>query len=201
MLTLYHAPMSRSSRIVQLLHELSALDAVEVKPVSVLRNDGSGGRDADNPHPEGKVPLLVHDGVEIWESNAIMLYLTELFPEAGLGVAPGEALRGRFLSWLAWYGNIVEPVLVHSFAEISHPAITTAFRGLEEMGARLAGALEADDWLVGETFSAADLLMASPFVWMPSLLPDHPGVKAWAERCQARPSAQFAAEFDAKLLG
>lgn len=201
MLTLFHAPMSRSSRIVQLLHELDALDAVTVTPVSVLRSDGSGAVDPDNPHPEGKVPLLVHDGVEIRESNAIMLYLTELFPEAGLGVAPGAPQRGAFLSWLAWYGNIVEPVLVHSFAGISHPAVTTAFRGLDEMGARLSAALRSGEWLMGERFSAVDMLIASPFAWMPSMLPDDPAVKDWAERCQARPSAQFAAAFDMKLLG
>ena len=94
MLTLYHSPMSRSTRITQLLRELNALDRVNVEIVTVTRIDGSGGIDPANPHPEGKVPLLVHDGVEIRESIAIAQYLAELFPEAGLSVPPGDQMRG-----------------------------------------------------------------------------------------------------------
>ncbi|MCY0152754.1 glutathione S-transferase [Hoeflea alexandrii] len=85
MLTLYHSPQTRSSRIIRLLIELGVLDQVDVRIVTVTRQDGSGGADPSNPHPEGKVPLLVHDGVELWESNAIIVYLTDLFAEKGLG--------------------------------------------------------------------------------------------------------------------
>ena len=201
MLTLYHSPRTRSSRIVQLVHELGALDRVEIRPVGIMRQDGSGGRDAANPHPEGKVPILVHDGVEIWESNAIMLYLTEIFPEAGLGIAPGDPQRGRFLSWLAWYGDVMEPVLVHRFAGLSHPALTATFRGFDEMAARLTAALSDDDWLVGGRHTAADLLLVSAFTFAPEMMPSTPALDAWVARCQARPSVAFIQAYDADLLG
>ncbi|WP_163364139.1 glutathione S-transferase family protein, partial [Klebsiella aerogenes] len=74
--------------------------------------DGSGGRDPRNPHPDGKVPLLVEDGVQIWESSAIVQHLADLFPEAGLAIPVGHKLRGAYLSWLAWYAGVVEPVFV-----------------------------------------------------------------------------------------
>ena len=95
MLTLYHAPNSRSTRIVGALMAMDALDKVDIVQVDIPRRDGTGRHDPANPHPEGKVPVLVHDGVEIWESSAILLYLTELFPEAGLGIPPGDRERGR----------------------------------------------------------------------------------------------------------
>jgi len=60
-------PRSRSSRIVILLRELDAVDEIAIEIVDIARGDGSGRKDPQNPHPEGKVPLLVHDGVVIWK--------------------------------------------------------------------------------------------------------------------------------------
>jgi glutathione S-transferase len=60
MLTLFHAPFSRSSRLVWLLEELGADH--EIHYCDIARMDGSGGRDPANPHPDGKVPALIHDG-------------------------------------------------------------------------------------------------------------------------------------------
>ncbi|PJE27030.1 glutathione S-transferase [Pseudooceanicola antarcticus] len=200
MLTLYYSPMSRASRIIRLIDELDIWSEIEIRRVSVARLDGAGGQDPSNPHPDGKVPLLVHDGVEIWESNAIILYLTDLFPKAGMGPVAGDPLRGRYLSWLAWYGNVVEPVIVMGAAELSHPILTATFRGQAEMTERLVRALEGSPFLMGEQFTAADLLMVSPFTWAPASTPDHPLVRAWIERCDARPSAERTARYDAEQL-
>jgi len=200
MLTLYHAPLSRSSRIVRLIDELDIWDEIDIRIVSVTRSDGTGDHDPGNPHPEGKVPLLVHDGIEIWESNAIILYLTDLFPNAGLGPVVGDPQRGCYLSWLAWYGNVVEPVVALGVAEVSHPILQATFRGVPEMIARLAGALEGRPFLMGESFTAADLLLVSTFTWSPDAAPDNPAIRDWISRCEARPSAQRMAEFDAKHL-
>ncbi|MGQ7846651.1 glutathione S-transferase family protein [Granulosicoccus sp. 3-233] len=195
MLTLFHSPMSRSTRIMQLLHELDALDQVEIRQVTIPRQDGSGQVDPDNPHPEGKVPVLVHDGCIIRESNAIILYLTDLFPSA-LAPVVGAAGRGSYLSWLAYYGNVVEPVLVHHFAELSHPVLDSTFRGVPELKRQLENTLNSNDFLLGSEYSAADLLVASPFAWFPDLAPDVPSIQGWLKRCEARPSNAAAAAFD-----
>jgi len=196
MLTLYHAPNSRSSRIIRLLIELGILDQVDIRIVTVPRNDGSGAIDPANPHPEGKVPLLVHDGVEIWESSAIMLYLTDMFPQSELGCSVGQADRGGYLSWLAWYGNVVEPVIVCDAAGLSHPLLNYSFRGVSEVVARLTVQLEKTPFLMGDRFSAADLLLVSPYVWFPQSTPDVQIIRDWIARCQARPSAQTIMDFD-----
>ena len=196
MLTLYHSPQTRSTRIVRLLIELDVLDQVDIRIVGIRRHDGSGGADPSNPHPEGKVPLLVHDGVEIWESNAIILYLTDLFAAKRLGRPIGDKDRGSYLSWLAWYGNIVEPVLVSTAAGLSHPYLNATFRGAPEVAARLTAQLEKTPFLMGSEFSAADLLLVSPYTWMPQATPDVEVVRDWIERCESRPSARQALEFD-----
>ncbi|MDF0601168.1 glutathione S-transferase family protein [Psychromarinibacter sp. C21-152] len=200
MLTLYHAPRCRSTRIVALLDELGARDQVSVEVVGIPRQDGSGGRDPRNPHPEGKVPLLVHDGVEIWESTAIALYLTELFPEAGLGRPVGAPDRGRLLSWLAWYGDVLEPVMVMTYAQLDHPALRATFRGMEEAGHRLSAALSGAPYLMGADYTVADLICASAFQFAPQYAPDAPGLADWVARCADRPAQHRAQRYDAELL-
>ena len=74
MLTLYHAPHSRSSRFIWLLEELAV--PYEIHRVDIRRGDGGGALDASNPHPHGKVPVIDHDGVIVYESIAVALYLT-----------------------------------------------------------------------------------------------------------------------------
>ena len=200
MLTLYHGPQTRSTRIVQLLHELDALDKVDIRITDILRQDGSGAPDPSNPHPDGKVPLLVHDGVEIWESNAIVLYLTDLFGTADLAPRVGDAGRGRYLSWLTWYGNVVEPVLIAEVAGLTHPLLAVTFRTRAEMEARLIAALTASPYLMGDRFTAADLLQVSPWTWFPDAAPKAQVVRDWIARCSDRPSVAFARDYDTTAM-
>jgi glutathione S-transferase len=195
MLTLYHSPRSRSTRVVALVRELDALDAVTIERVTIPRQDGSGARDPRNPHPEGKVPFLVHDGVAVWESSAIMLYLADLFPQAGLSIPPGHPQRGAYLSWFAWYSGVVEPVMVLEAIGLSHPALAANFRTGEDLRQRLRAGLADKPFLFGDRFTAADLLLHSPFAWFGK--PGDPVLDAWVDRCTARPGARFAAAFDA----
>lgn len=198
MLTLYHAPKSRSSRIVTLLMALDAMSEVDIRLTDIPRQDGSGARDPHNPHPEGKVPLLVtEDGEMIRESNAIMLYLTDRFAS---DFAPnvGEAGRGAYLTWLFWYGNVLEPAYVHQIAGLSHPVLTATFRGMPEAVAYLVAGLEGRDFLLSDQFSAADLLIASPFLWFPEATPDVAVIRDWVARCGAEPVMAEAAAYDAK---
>lgn len=201
MITLYHSPMSRSTRLLQLVDELGALDRVRIERVDVMRQDGSGRVDPRNPHPEGKVPCLVHDGVQVWESTAVAQYLTELFPEAGLGVAVGHPQRGAFLSWLAWYGDVVEPVIVMKTCGVESADLHRTFRCFDEIEARLAGALREHDYLVDDRYTIADLILASVFGWKPELTPADPVIKRWVERCLARPSMQRTWAADTKAVG
>jgi len=65
MLTLFHAPRSRSTRFIFLLEEIGV--PYEIKVINIRRSDGSGAVDPDNPHPLGKVPALIHDDVTVFD--------------------------------------------------------------------------------------------------------------------------------------
>ncbi len=190
MLTLYHSPESRSSAILTLIEEMGIADWITLHQVTIPRMDGTGGRDPANPHPEGKVPALVQDGTVITERAAIILTLTTMFPDAGLAPKTGTPEWGAFVAWLSWYQGVVEPVVIFQAAQITHPWLTATFRGPEEMAARLHAALKKGPWLLGDTFSAADILLHSPFAWFPESTPDDPLIRDWVERCKARPARQ-----------
>lgn len=204
MLELVHAPMSRSSRILWLIEEMGIADKVAVHRVNIRRFDGSGARDAANPHPEGKVPVLYHDAADgramVTESGAVMLYLTALFPDSGLAPKPGTAQRGAFLTWLFWYGSVMEPVLTLAAAGVDHPYVTQAIRGEAEVNARLHAALEKGPWLLGDQFSAADLLCFSPYNWFQDATPDDPLIRDWVARCLTRPCISRVQHMDQAFL-
>lgn len=194
MLTLFHAPKSRSTRMIWLLEELGA--PYEIRAVDIARRDGSGSKDPANPHPHKQVPVLMDDGVVISESIAIALYLTDKFPAAGIGPVVGDPLRGPYLTWLAYYAGVLEPVITGHFEgrTATDPALKDQY---DAMDARLKAALEPGPYLLGERFSAADIMFASLLQFARQLLPDHAVYDDWLGRLNARPALARAMAKDA----
>lgn len=196
MLALYHAAQSRSSRIIWLLEELGA--DYDIVYLDIPRMDGSGCPDPENPHPDKKVPALVHDGELITESAAIVLYLTDLFPKARIAPVVGEKGRATYLTWLAYYAGVMEPVLNLQFMELGdHEGLKRTFRGRAEMDLRILSALQASDYITGDTFSAVDVIIASLGHLIREMLPPGDVVDAYLERCGARPALEQANAKDA----
>lgn len=196
MLTLHHAPQSRSSRIVWLLEEVGADYRLVV--TDITRGDGTGAHDPANPHPDKKVPALVHDGALITESIAIVQYLCDLFPKAGLAPAIDAPERGPYLTWLAYYAGVIEPIINLQFAELSdNPAMQRTFTTRAAVDARIMAALEQGPYVMGERFTGADILIASIGQFQRTMLPAGPVVDAYLQRCGARPALARAMAKDA----
>lgn len=196
MLTLFHSPRSRSSRIIWLLEELGA--PCEIRIVTIPRQDGSGAPDPDNPHPDKKVPAIVHDGALITESSAIVLYLTDAFPQNGIGPRIGDKLRGPYLTWLAYYQGVIEPVMTASFAGFAdNDGFSRTFTTQAQVNARISAALDAGPYILGEQFSGADVLVGSMGQWARAMLPPGDVVDAYLDRVAARPALQRAFAKDA----
>jgi glutathione S-transferase len=196
MLTLYHAPQSRSSRFLWLLEELGEPYAVEY--MDIRRGDGTGAPDPRNPHPDQKVPALVHDGQLVTESAAICVYLTDAFPKAKLGPPVGDAKRGAYLTWLAFYAGVIEPAVI---AKVKGRLETDPDekRQYDQMETRLRGALEAGPYVLGDAFSTADILVVSVFQWMRALMPAGARFDDYVKRCSARPALARATAKDRQI--
>lgn len=184
MLTLFHAPRSRSTRFLWLLEELGA--PYEVKTVGIYRSvSNTGARDPANPHPHGQVPALLDEGVLITESAAIALYLTDKFPSAGLGPTVGDPLRGPYLSWLAYYAGVLEPSVVNLWKQRQDDEDKKIYGALDD---RLRITLESSPWLLGDHFSAADILFISLLQFARQMLPPHAVYDDWLARASTRPA-------------
>lgn len=193
MMTLFHAPWSRSSRLVWLLEEIGT--AYDICYCDIPRMDGSGARDPRNPHPDGKVPALLHDDVLVTESAAVALYLTDLFPEAGLGAPVGSPERGAYLTWLAWTAGEMEPAF---WAKISGATESDprALARYDAVIARLFDALERGPYLMGQRFTAIDVMVGSAVAWGREFVQANPALDAWLERVLDRPANAMATAKD-----
>lgn len=196
MLTLFHAPKSRSGSIVWLLEELGV--RYETKIVNIRRGDGSGGRDSSNPHPHGKVPCLEHDGQRVFEIAAITLYLTDLFPDAKLAPRVGDPKRGEYLSWLAYRPGVLEPAMMMRRLEVKHVQGAMGWAEAAEVEEVLNSVLSRRRYLLGDEFSAADISVGGTINFLMSfkLMNETPVFKDYAARITGRPAFKRMMEKD-----
>lgn len=200
MITLYHSPNTRSTSIISLLRLMGRESSVDIKLVDIMRAGGKGGVDPDNPHPEGKVPLLVVDGVPIRERGAIMLWLTDHF-DSPLGRGPGHPARGAYLSSLFYSHSVMEPVIYTGLLEVAdNPMVQEWCRGSGAMVAALEAALSKHAFLVDDEISAADILAVAPFQWFPDMVANSDLMKGWIARCSAAMDAEFIAAFETRAM-
>jgi glutathione S-transferase len=185
LITLFHRPKTRSTRFLFLLEELGV--PYELKIVTLPAGEG---RDPANPHPHGKVPAISDDGVIVFESPAIALYLTDRFPAAGLGPAVGDPARGAYLSWLSYYTGVFEPAVMSKFMNVEVKRGTAGWAPIEEVFEALVSQLSRGDYLLGDRFSAADILYGTTFAMFGQspLLPKSPVIEAYTRRVIERPA-------------
>jgi glutathione S-transferase len=197
MITLYHRPKTRSARMVFLLEELDAPYTVQI--VSTRTRDGSGAPDPANPHPHGKVPAISDDGVVVFESPAIALYLTDKFPKNRLGPQVGEPGRGAYLSWLAYYSGVLEPAVMSKFMNFEVPRVAAGWAPVDEVMATVLALLAKGPYMLGEQFSAVDVLYATMFALFAQspILPKSAVLDEYVKRVLARPAYARALARDA----
>ncbi|MDE2337703.1 MAG: glutathione S-transferase family protein [Gammaproteobacteria bacterium] len=197
MITLFHHPKTRSTRFIFLLEEFGV--PYEIRHVEVRKRDGSGAVDPLNPHPHGKVPAISDDGTVVFESSAIVLYLTDRFADRGLGPLAGEPDRAPYLSWLAYYSGVLEPAFVSKFLNVAVPRGTAGWVDVDEAVPALTALLSHGPYLLGERFSAADVLYGTTFAMFRNtpLMERNAVIDAYADRVVNRPAFQRAMARDA----
>jgi glutathione S-transferase len=156
-------------------------------------------------NPMGKVPAIVHGGTVVTECAAICAYLADAFPQAGLAPAPGSKDRGPYYRWLFFGAGPIEQAAAFAALQVDVPADRSAMVGFGSMGDvldALEGAVTGRQYLVGDSFTAADLYIASHLQWGMNFgtLEKRAAFVTYSEPLVNRPAALRADEIDNALI-
>ncbi len=156
----YHNPMSRGRMVHWMLEEIGApyrfelvsFDKGEHKKPSFLA-----------VNPMGKIPAIVHKGVVITETGAIITYLADAFPAAKLAPAIDDPARGAYLRWMFFGQGCIEPALIDRM--LARPpaekTMAVGYGKYEDVVNTVEKALTPGPYLLGDRFSAADVYVGS----------------------------------------
>lgn len=198
-ITFFHAPRSRSTGVAILLEELHA--DYRIRLLSIQQGQT---RQAEylGINPMGKVPAILHGNTLVTEQGAVFIYLSDLYPEAGLTPPLDDPQRGAWLRWLVFYGSSFEPAIADRAQQHVPPVSMSPYGDFDTMLGTLVGQLEKGPYLLGERLSSADLLWGTALKWTLGfgVVPPLPVLQAYAERIASRPSVVRIAELEETWL-
>lgn len=194
---IYGPTASRASRALWIMHELSI----------PFEHVGLEMKDLKNPdylqvNPNGKVPAIVDGEFKLFESMAINLYLAKRFNKDGFWPASDED-QALCYQWSFWGMTELEKplltVLIDMFMTAPDKrkpeAVAEALKALPKPFAVLDAALDGRDYLLGSSFTVADLNLASICSWAKPIKYDFAETRhvgAWLDRCLSRPAYKAA---------
>ena len=192
MMKLYWCPRTRTFTALWLMEETG-------QPYERVLTDISTGaqRNADYlpVNPMAKVPALQDGDATLAEAAAICAYVAERYPEAKLAPPLGDPLRAKYLYWLFFSPGCIEPTIVQLATKIEMNPVAAGWGDAQRVIDVLDAALQKGPWLLGENFSAADIVIGSGLnfgVRLFKMIPARPSFDAYIARCMARPAFQRA---------
>ena len=199
-LTLYHAAPSRSSIVRWMLEEIGEPYDIHLIDLSRAENRTP---DYLAVNPMGKVPALRHGDAIITEAAAICAYLADEFPQARLNLPTGNPRRGIYLKWLFFGPSCIEPAMIdRAYPRREEPRrAMLGYGDFDVLMNVLARSVSAGRYLMGEQFTAADVVIGSGlrFGMMFKLIPERPEFTAYVGRLGERPALQRAVAKDQEL--
>ncbi len=200
-LTFYTNPMSRGRIIRWMLEEVGQpYETVVLDYATTMK-----GADYLAINPMGKVPAIRHGDVIVTEAAAICAYLADAFPQANLAPPPGDKLRGPYYRWMFYGAGPVEAMASNQALGVVVP---DEKRGMVGYGSReqvidtLEFAVSRGDYLVGDSFTAADLYLGAQLGWglQFGTIDKRPAFETYVARIMTRPAAARAREIDDALI-
>jgi len=196
MIKFYWCPHTRAARVAWILEELG----VPYKRVTVNVDDESAPRDPDfvKASPMGKVPAISIDDMHFSDSTAIAMYLADRFPENGLAPPIDDPKRAAYLYWMIFTPGYIEPGMAEKLANFPTNKAQFSWGDFPSVLETLEAGIKEKEWLLGDTFSAADVLVGSSVYFMKRFgaIDGNEALEAYLERCLARPAYQRALQMN-----
>ena len=197
MMKLYWSPRTRSFSALWLMEETG-------QPYERVLIDLSKGAQKTPEYlainPMGKVPALQDGEVTLGEAAAICAYVAERYPQAKLAPAIGDPLRAKYLYWLFFGPSCIEPAMVQLATKVEMNPTSAGWGDAKRVFDVLDATLSKGPWLLGENFSAADIVIGSGLnfaVRLFKMAPSRPSFDRYLDACAARPAFQRAVKIAA----
>jgi len=204
---LHHAPRSRAFRALWLLEEAGTAYSLE-------HHDLSRGTQKTPAflalNPDGKLPVLVDRGpagdwsVAVCESAAICTYVGDVLPAARLAPATDSPLRAAYATWMAYVPGVLEPAMADLMfpRQSEPPPLALGWPRYDLALRRVENALREGPYLLGQEFSAADVLAGSLLQWLHAWrkLPESPVFERYLATLAGREGLRRAQAVENRLL-
>ncbi|HVJ94041.1 MAG TPA: glutathione S-transferase family protein [Labilithrix sp.] len=197
-IVLYHHPYSRASNVVWMLEEVGA--PYELRFVDIMKGEQKAP-EIVALNPMGKLPIVVDGDAVVTESAAIGLYLADRHAYGRLAPKVDDPARGTYLRWSLFAPSVIEPGMIAKQNEWQFKEGQAGWGGYDTMLASMEKAIVGKDFILGNTFSMADVIFGGTVRYMLTfkLLEPRPVFTSYVERLSARPALQRAVEKNAKV--
>jgi glutathione S-transferase len=197
MIKLFWHPKTRAQRIVWLMEEV----CLKYDRVLIDIRNSSKPRDPEfaEASPMGKVPALADGDIKLSDSAAIAMYIADKYPQTDLAPGVRDAKRAPYLYWMVFTPGAIEPAIGEKFYGWPPNKLQNGWGDFDTMIKTFEGGLREGPWLLGEKFSAADVMCGSSAAFMKQIgiLPESQALTDYAARCEARPAYRRSLEIDA----
>jgi glutathione S-transferase len=197
-IVLYHHPFSRAAGVLWMLEEVGT--PYELRFVDIAKGDQKKP-EIVALNPMGKLPILVDGDAVVTESAAIGLYLADRHAYGRLSPKVDDPARGTYLRWSLYPPSVIEPGAMAKQAGWAFKDSQAGWGNYEAMLSSMEKAVTGRDFLLGNTFSMADVIFGGTLRYMLTfkLLESRPLFAAYIERLSARPALKRADERNAKV--
>lgn len=201
MITLYWHPRTRAARAMWMLEELGT--PYDLETIDIYNPAERNRADFLACSPLSKVPAIADGDVNICDSATICMYLADKYGAGRLAPAIDDPRRADYLYWMIFTPGVIEPAMSEKAGGWEPNRHRNGWGDFSTMIETLERGVSEGPWLLGEQFTAADIMVGSSanFLKLFKMIDDNPAIDAYVERCLARPAYQKTLAKDAATEG
>ena len=187
-LLLYHHPYSRAASVLWMLEELALPYRLQYVDMNSSEQSSEEYR---TKNPMGKLPTLVDGKTTVTETAAIGMYLADRYAYGTLCPKIDDPRRATYLRWICFAPTVIEPGCYAHSAKWDYRPGSAGWGTYDNMLTSIEEAIKDGPWILGDTFSMADIIFGGTvrFMLQFKMLDPRDSFASYAERLSARPAS------------